>query len=127
MARDVQERRPFFGVAPITQRKAVMMSRGKRGKRAIIEGKGRLLDLYSGKKIKVDLVSWVKRQGNTLQLISFGSSTYHNNDRYKLEFIKPNNWQLVIEAAEEGDQGDYECQVSSHPPTDTHSLPLSLW
>lgn len=36
--------------------------------------------------------------------------------RYKLEFIKPNNWQLVIEAAEEGDQGDYECQVSSHPP-----------
>ncbi|ROT76980.1 hypothetical protein C7M84_004393, partial [Penaeus vannamei] len=35
---------------------------------------------------------------------------------YTLEFVEPNNWQLVIKAAEEADQGHYECQVSSHPP-----------
>ncbi|XP_042222473.1 hemicentin-1-like [Homarus americanus] len=61
-------------------------------------------------------VSWVRRQGDTIHLLTFGSSTYHSNDRYQLEFVEPNNWQLVIQAAEEGDQGAYECQVSSHPP-----------
>ncbi|XP_069946832.1 zwei Ig domain protein zig-8-like [Cherax quadricarinatus] len=61
-------------------------------------------------------VSWVRRQGDTIHLLTVGSTTYHSNDRYQLEFVEPNNWQLVIHAAEETDQGAYECQVSSHPP-----------
>ncbi|XP_069166112.1 zwei Ig domain protein zig-8 [Procambarus clarkii] len=61
-------------------------------------------------------VSWVRRQGDTIHLLTVGSATYHSNDRYQLEFAEPNNWQLVIQAAEESDQGPYECQVSSHPP-----------
>ncbi|XP_068209432.1 hemicentin-1-like [Palaemon carinicauda] len=35
--------------------------------------------------------------------------------QYKIEFSEPNNWQLVIHATDEGDQGSYECQISSHP------------
>ncbi|XP_071519014.1 cell adhesion molecule 1-like isoform X2 [Panulirus ornatus] len=67
-------------------------------------------------RLRDRMVSWVRRQGDTIHLLTFGSTTYHSNDRYQLEFVEPNNWQLVIHAAEEGDQGAYECQVSSHPP-----------
>ncbi|XP_047500046.1 titin-like isoform X2 [Penaeus chinensis] len=81
----------------------------------IIHGKTATLDCQVF-RLRDRTVSWVRRRGDDIHLLTFGSTTYHNNDRYTLEFVEPNNWQLVIKAAEETDQGHYECQVSSHPP-----------
>ncbi|XP_055716828.1 fibroblast growth factor receptor 3-like [Phlebotomus papatasi] len=61
-------------------------------------------------------VSWVRRKEDQLQLITFGRHTYSSDSRYQLEYQPPNDWQLLIEFANERDEGHYECQVSSHPP-----------
>lgn len=61
-------------------------------------------------------VSWVRRKGDELNLITFGRHTYSSDSRYSLEYIAPNDWQLLIQFANERDEGHYECQISSHPP-----------
>ena len=61
-------------------------------------------------------VSWVRRKGDELNLITFGRTTYSSDSRYSLEYQEPNDWQLLIQYANERDEGHYECQVSAHPP-----------
>ncbi|XP_046803139.1 hemicentin-1 [Lucilia cuprina] len=61
-------------------------------------------------------VSWMRRKGDELALITFGRHTYSGDSRYSLEFEEPNDWKLLIQYANERDEGPYECQVSSHPP-----------
>lgn len=61
-------------------------------------------------------VSWMRRRGEDLTLITFGQHTYSGDSRYSLEFEEPNDWKLLIQFANERDEGPYECQVSSHPP-----------
>jgi hypothetical protein len=61
-------------------------------------------------------VSWVRRKGDELHLITFGRHTYSSDSRYSLEYKDPNDWQLNIQYANERDEGHYECQISSHPP-----------
>ncbi|XP_077287197.1 zwei Ig domain protein zig-8-like [Arctopsyche grandis] len=61
-------------------------------------------------------VSWVKRKGESLHLITAGHMTYSNEARYSLDYQPPNDWRLLIRYANERDDGLYECQVSSYPP-----------
>lgn len=61
-------------------------------------------------------VSWVRRLGGELHLITFGQHTYSSDARFSLDFESPNNWRLRLSSAGEGDSGMYECQVSTHPP-----------
>ncbi|XP_076053512.1 hemicentin-1-like [Oratosquilla oratoria] len=61
-------------------------------------------------------VSWVRRRGVDIHLLTFGFVTYHSDSRYSLQLSKPNNWKLQIQYVQLRDQGEYECQVSSHPP-----------
>lgn len=61
-------------------------------------------------------VSWMRRKGDQLTLITFGHHTYSSDSRYSLEFEEPNDWKLLVQYANERDDGAYECQVSSHPP-----------
>ncbi|CAH2058045.1 unnamed protein product, partial [Iphiclides podalirius] len=61
-------------------------------------------------------ISWVRRRGEEIHLLSFGRHTYSADSRYSLAFEQPNNWRLLIQYASERDEGYYECQVSTHPP-----------
>lgn len=58
----------------------------------------------------------MRRKEADLNLITFGLHTYSSDSRYSLEYQAPNDWQLLIQFANERDDGHYECQVSSHPP-----------
>lgn len=58
----------------------------------------------------------MRRHGDDLKLITFGRHTYSTDSRYSLEKMEPNDWQLMIQFANERDEGHYECQVSVHPP-----------
>lgn len=61
-------------------------------------------------------VSWVRRKGDELNLITVGLHTYSSDSRYSLEYVAPNDWQLLIQYANERDEGVYECQIATHPP-----------
>ncbi|XP_058817865.1 zwei Ig domain protein zig-8 [Topomyia yanbarensis] len=61
-------------------------------------------------------VSWVRRKGDEIHLITVGRHTYSSDSRYSLQYQPPNNWQLLIQYANERDEGHYECQISSYPP-----------
>ncbi|XP_055588761.1 zwei Ig domain protein zig-8 [Uranotaenia lowii] len=61
-------------------------------------------------------VSWVRRKGDEIHLITVGRHTYSSDSRYSLQYQAPNDWQLLIQYANERDEGHYECQISSHPP-----------
>ncbi|XP_046400660.1 uncharacterized protein LOC124166963 isoform X2 [Ischnura elegans] len=61
-------------------------------------------------------VSWVRRKGDNIHLLTFGLHTYSSDSRYSLNYQHPNDWKLQIKFANQRDQGHYECQVSSHPP-----------
>ncbi|KAG8234836.1 hypothetical protein J437_LFUL015150 [Ladona fulva] len=61
-------------------------------------------------------VSWIRRKGEEIHLLTFGLHTYASDSRIALIFRPPNNWMLQIKYANERDKGYYECQVSSHPP-----------
>ncbi|KAI5633120.1 immunoglobulin i-set domain-containing protein [Phthorimaea operculella] len=63
-----------------------------------------------------DLISWVRRKGEDLHLLSFGRHTYSADSRYSLAFEQPNDWRLLIQYVSERDEGFYECQISTHPP-----------
>ncbi|XP_050720149.1 cell adhesion molecule 4-like isoform X2 [Eriocheir sinensis] len=61
-------------------------------------------------------VSWYRRTGDEIQLITFDFQTYHNDDRFALNFEQPNDWRLRIRFVQRRDEGSYQCQVSTHPP-----------
>lgn len=61
-------------------------------------------------------VTWVRRKGDDIHLITVGRHTYSSDSRYSLQYQAPNDWQLLIQYANERDEGLYECQISSHPP-----------
>ncbi|KAF4523970.1 hypothetical protein B566_EDAN013553 [Ephemera danica] len=56
-------------------------------------------------------VSWVRRHGDELRLITFGLHTYVSDSRFSLVFQQPNDWRLQIRYAGARDQGHYECQI----------------
>ncbi|XP_070493357.1 zwei Ig domain protein zig-8-like isoform X1 [Chironomus tepperi] len=60
-------------------------------------------------------VSWLKRKGEQLHLITIGASTYSGDSRYSIEFKPPNDWQLQIKYVNERDEGQFECQVNTQP------------
>ncbi|XP_014224443.1 peroxidasin-like [Trichogramma pretiosum] len=62
------------------------------------------------------MVSWVRRRGEELHLLTFGQQTYSSDSRFSLDSELPNNWRLKLSSATERDSGVYECQVSAHPP-----------
>ncbi|KYM82991.1 Opioid-binding protein/cell adhesion molecule [Atta colombica] len=64
----------------------------------------------------IDNVSWVRRRGEELHLLTIGLDTYASDSRFSLAFEKPNDWRLLLRSATERDAGLYECQVSAHPP-----------
>ena len=60
-------------------------------------------------------VSWVRRNGDQLHLITFVESIYSSDSRYSLRFRPPNDWQLHIQYANERDEGQFECQINTSP------------
>lgn len=60
-------------------------------------------------------MSWTKRKGEQLHLITIGASTYSSDSRYSIEFKPPNDWQLQIKYVNERDEGQFECQVNTVP------------
>lgn len=61
-------------------------------------------------------ISWVRKRGEELHLLTIGLDTYASDSRFALAFEKPNDWRLLLRSATERDAGLYECQVSAHPP-----------
>ncbi|XP_066602776.1 zwei Ig domain protein zig-8 [Prorops nasuta] len=61
-------------------------------------------------------VSWVRRRGEELHLLTFDVHIYSSDSRFSLAYKKPNDWRLLLQSATERDAGLYECQVSAHPP-----------
>ncbi|XP_078039326.1 opioid-binding protein/cell adhesion molecule [Augochlora pura] len=61
-------------------------------------------------------VSWVRRRGEELHLLTYGLDTYASDARFSLKFEQPNDWRLLLNSSTERDGGLYECQVSAHPP-----------
>ncbi|XP_055388199.1 zwei Ig domain protein zig-8 [Condylostylus longicornis] len=61
-------------------------------------------------------VSWMRRKGDDLALLTIGKHVYSSDTKYSIEFLDPNDWKLNIKYISREDEGEYECQVSSHPP-----------
>ncbi|KAK0177522.1 hypothetical protein PV328_001569 [Microctonus aethiopoides] len=63
-------------------------------------------------------VSWVRRHedGEKMTLLTYGHQTYTGDSRYTVEFQYPDNWRLKIRNVNSSDEGQYECQISTHPP-----------
>lgn len=61
-------------------------------------------------------VSWMRRRGEEVHILTIGLDTYASDSRFSLAFEKPNDWRLLLRSATERDAGLYECQVSAHPP-----------
>lgn len=61
-------------------------------------------------------VSWIRRRGEEVHILTIGLDTYASDSRFSLAFEKPNDWRLLLRSATERDAGLYECQVSAHPP-----------
>lgn len=63
-------------------------------------------------------VSWVRRHedGEKMTLLTYGQQTYTGDARYTVEFQYPDNWRLKIKSVNSSDEGQYECQISTHPP-----------
>lgn len=69
-------------------------------------------------------VSWLRRRGNQLTLVTFGREVYIADGRYELSLNIPSDlsnkgpaeWGLRICNIQQDDEGHYECQLSTHPP-----------
>lgn len=59
----------------------------------------------------------MRRRDDQLHLITFGTSIYISDSRYSLEFKEPNDWQLHIQYVNERDEGQFECQINTQPPS----------
>ncbi|XP_021916385.1 uncharacterized protein LOC110828201 isoform X2 [Zootermopsis nevadensis] len=62
------------------------------------------------------VVSWIRRKD--FHLLTVGLATYSSDDRFLVEHARHlQNWGLQIKFVQPRDEGWYECQVSTHPPT----------
>lgn len=55
-----------------------------------------------------------------MDLLTFGTETYTGDSRYTVDFQYPNNWRLQIKFVNSSDEGEYGCQISTHPPKFIH-------
>jgi len=66
-------------------------------------------------------VSWLKRdEKGILQLLTYGQTTYSSDTRQSPQFVEPNDWQLRLSSVQRSDGGNYQCQMSTHPPRILH-------
>ncbi|XP_015608183.1 uncharacterized protein LOC107273985, partial [Cephus cinctus] len=95
------------------------------------EGESQNITVQAGATVKLDCrisllqdktVSWLRRQedGEKMSLLTFAQQTYTGDSRYTLEFQYPDNWRLQIKDVNSSDEGQYECQISTHPPKFIH-------
>ncbi|KAG7175801.1 Obscurin-like 1 [Homarus americanus] len=64
-------------------------------------------------------VSWLRRVGDVLELLTWDTHTYTSDVRYSLvreTGDRWRRWQLVILDSQLNDQGQYRCQVATQPP-----------
>jgi hypothetical protein len=61
-------------------------------------------------------VSWIKRTGDTMDLLTTDRLVFSADARYSLAYLPPDNWKLVIKWAGLRDSALYLCQVNTHPP-----------
>ncbi|XP_075215045.1 zwei Ig domain protein zig-8-like [Lycorma delicatula] len=62
------------------------------------------------------LVSWIRRKD--YHLLTIGLATYSSDDRFFTTHVRnEQDWALHIKYAQPSDEGLYECQVSTHPPS----------
>uniref|UniRef100_A0ABD2X8V4 Ig-like domain-containing protein n=1 Tax=Trichogramma kaykai TaxID=54128 RepID=A0ABD2X8V4_9HYME len=91
------------------------------------EGKSTNITAQAGANVTLDCrisllqdktVSWVRHQNSDekMNLLTVGQQTYTGDSRYTVEFQYPDNWRLRIKSVNSSDEGQYECQISTHPP-----------
>ncbi|CAO1303561.1 unnamed protein product [Diamesa tonsa] len=62
------------------------------------------------------VVSWIRRKD--YHLLTVGLTTYSSDERFCATHLKNSeDWTLQIKYVQKRDAGQYECQVSTHPPT----------
>lgn len=62
-------------------------------------------------------VSWIRKQDSPA-LLTVGLTTYSADERFFVEHVRHlQNWGLLIKHVQTSDAGQYECQISTHPPT----------
>ncbi|RZF43606.1 hypothetical protein LSTR_LSTR009409 [Laodelphax striatellus] len=62
-----------------------------------------------------NLVSWIRRKDR--HLLTINLATYSSDDRFFTSHVRnEQDWALHLRFAQPGDDGAYECQVSTHPP-----------
>ncbi|OAD46954.1 hypothetical protein WN48_06388 [Eufriesea mexicana] len=92
-----------------------------------IEGESKNMTIQAGGSALLDCrisllqdktVSWVRRQdnGQKVNLLTVGQHSYIRDPRYTVKFQYPDNWRLQIKPVNSSDEGQYECQISTHPP-----------
>lgn len=68
------------------------------------------------RKFSNGVVSWIRK--HDYHLLTVGLATYNTDDRFLVEHVRHlQNWGLLIRNVQTSDEGLYECQISSHPPT----------
>ncbi|KAL1492620.1 hypothetical protein ABEB36_010856 [Hypothenemus hampei] len=61
-------------------------------------------------------VTWTQKRNQNINLLTVGKNTHSKDERFHLAFRYPNNYRLKISYLTKRDDGEYECQITSHPP-----------